>query len=243
MCLQPSAWPAQEGCGTAGLRGHVLLPHLASSHRQQPQPTADSQPVSATCVHRASQAPAAQGQPGWSHPAPVSDGNAGPCGVSPAPASPALQGRALGLRAQGKHLHPSPGVAAQLGWRKYSESTTPLPLPPGSASPPAVVPVSMALPRAAAASSSPATTCKRGRIFQAPPAPGSHPAGQAGSGERVRAGSPLLSLVTARVGAHGREVEHRGPWAGMGGGTESGKYPVWEPGIRALQPAAAWSGR
>lgn len=178
MCLQPSAWPAQEGCGTAGLRGHVLLPHpalrctdcphLARSHRQQPQPTADSQPVSATCVHRASQAPAAQGQPGWSHPAPVSDGNAGPCGVSPAPASPALQGRALGLRAQGKRPHPNPGVAAQLGWRKYSKSTTPLPPPPGSASPPAVVPVSMALPRAAAASSSPATTCKRGRIFQAP---------------------------------------------------------------------------
>lgn len=89
------------GQPVSGPWGHVRLPHpaprctdcphLARNHTQQPQPTADSQPLSATCVHRASQAPAAQGQPGWSHSAPVSDENAGPRGVSPAPASPALQ--------------------------------------------------------------------------------------------------------------------------------------------------------
>lgn len=119
--------PAQCMASTGGMWGSWSLGtrpspapstamHGLPAPRQepQPQPTADSQPVSATCVHRASQAPAAQGRPGWSHPAPVSDGNAGPCGVSPAPASPALQAEHWGSVPRASTRNPARGSPP--GW-------------------------------------------------------------------------------------------------------------------------------
>lgn len=131
-------------------------------------------------------------------------------------------------RQSGGTACPGQAPASQPGGRRPRKHK-PTPAAPRLCFAPAAVPGSIALPRVAAASSSPATTCKRGRIFQAPPARGSHPAGQAGSGERIRASSPLLSRGT---GEKQCEVP-RSPrgWVGMDGRQSTGvPGQEWEGG-------------
>lgn len=86
--------------------------------------------------------------------------------------------RVVGLRAQGEHLAPpAPGAPFCI-----QKAGPPSRLPQALFCPPAAVPGSSALPWAAATSSSPARTCKSGRIFQAPAARWPRPCGTGRAG-------------------------------------------------------------
>lgn len=126
----------------------------------------------------------------------------------------------------------APGSPSPRGWPAIGESIQeagPLAPKPRFARPPlAAVPGSIALPRAAAASSSPTKTCKRGRIFQPPPArPAPTLRDRQGRGERRRAGSSL-----PRVPRPGSDPSAGLVWL----------VPVVSRGSGAVSPGHAWRG-
>lgn len=165
---------------------------------------------------------------------------------------PALPCRQSGWAARpGQALASQPRGRRPAGMEKVLRKQEPTPTAPGSASPPAVVPGSIALPRAATASSSPATTCKRGRIFQGPPSAGVPPCGTR-QGRVSGSGRADPSSPEAPGRSSARSTGHReGGWAWTGGrargslGRDGRGHGEWEtPRLSAGNSTSpAWSGR